>query len=144
MCVCRILDFITTFFFFAGRVLGAAYLHETLQLPWLRDKRPDYSTWHPLGWCCLNIVQSKSDTELLSFFLSGSPLLLSLFFFRSFVLTQRGICEPAQSRGLKTKVLKVNTPLWLTSCESSRAPQTLSFKACAPLFKKKLSHEPFC
>lgn len=28
---------------------GEGHLHETLQLPWLGDKRADYSPWHPLG-----------------------------------------------------------------------------------------------
>lgn len=61
---------------------GAAYLHETLQLPWLGDKRPDYSSWHPLDRCCLNIVHPKSDPELLPFiclssFSTSSPLPLS-------------------------------------------------------------------
>lgn len=62
------------FFCGEGETQGV-YLHETLQLPWLGDKRPDYSTWHPLVWRCLNIVQSQSDPGLFSFLLSTSPSL---------------------------------------------------------------------
>lgn len=81
---------------------GLACVHEALKLPWLGDKRPDYSTWHPLVWRCLNIVQYKSDPELLSFiFLSSSPPLSPVFVL---FLAEREICVPAQIRGLKTEL----------------------------------------
>lgn len=66
------------------------FLHETLQLPWLEDKRVDYAAWHPLGWRCLNIVQPKSDPELPSFILLSSllpPLSLSLLCLFSFLVS---------------------------------------------------------
>lgn len=79
-----------------GSLWGAAYLHETLQLPWFGDKRPDYSSWHSLDWCCLNIVQPKSDPELLPFiFPSFFPLLLlslSAVFVLFPLVRERGIC----------------------------------------------------
>lgn len=89
-------------------VFGEGVLTPTLT--WLGDKRPDYSTWHPLD--CLNIVQFKSDPELLSLiFLSSfpprTPLSLSrspLFSFLSLVRDERGICVPAQRRSLQTEV----------------------------------------
>lgn len=106
-------------FSWEGETQGV-YLHETLQLPWLGDKRPDYSTWHPLVWRCLNIVQSKCDPGLFSFLLSTSPSLpLVSVLAPVFPSAERRLCVPAPRRSLKMEVLKVNVPLWLTSCESS-------------------------
>lgn len=112
--------------FFGGVKGGEGYLHETLQLPWLGDKRLDYSPWHPLG-LALPEYRPLEMWPRTSFFLPLHPLPRS--WLCSLSRWERDVCASPES-GLKDGgFLKVNTPLWSTSCESSRALRTLSFKS---------------